>query len=225
MLDMTRQSFFAFHPLVSAVAAVFILPSCDGSSSGDALAGLGDEFDIAALSEPVLRLCAEAECGDYSQSECEFYVRYDSLSGARFSEDAEACFDALVVHFDCLADAGSCNEESCDPPEEACVLRAQVSSIRVPEALEPTREACEFLADCAIAEGSTDRPLALAECQADLVSRAEIFLEDRGNSCAQSFIDFIACIGRADLSCDAGAEDEDEACPQESAAFTAHCFP
>lgn len=201
-----------------------MLASRDGSS-GDALAGLGDEFDIAALSEPVLRLCAAAECDDYSQSECAFYLRYDSLKGARFSEDPEACFDALVVYFDCLADAGSCYEESCDAPEEACVSAAQLPSIRVPEALEPTREACEFLADCDIAPGSTDRLLAIADCQADMVSRAEIFLEDRGKACAQSFIDFIACLGRADLSCDAGGEEEDAACPRESAGFTADCFP
>jgi hypothetical protein len=99
-----------------------------------------------------------------------------------------------------------------------------VPSIRVPEALEPTRKACEFLADCDIAQGFTDRPLAIADCQIQMVSRTEIFLEDRGKACAQSFIDFIACIGRADLSCDAGGEEEDEACPEESDAFTADCF-
>lgn len=42
-----------------------MLASCDGSSA-DALAGLGDEFDIAALPEPGPRLCAEAECGFHS---------------------------------------------------------------------------------------------------------------------------------------------------------------
>jgi len=218
-----RQPFFVVHSLVSVVAAVSMLASCD-QSSGEAPAGLGDEFDVTALSEPVLRLCAAAACDDYSQSECEFYLRYDGLRGARFSEDPEACFNALVAHFDCLADAGSCYEESCDAPGGACVPAAQLPIIRVPEALEPTREACEFLADCDVAQGFTERPLAIADCQADMVSRAEIFLEDRGTACAQSFIDFIACLGRAGLSCDAGGEEEDAACPQESAAFTADCF-
>ena len=224
MPDMARKSFFAFHLLIFAIAAVSTLVSCDGSSA-DALAGLGDEFDIAALSEPVLRLCAEAECGDYSQSECEFYLRYDSLVGARFSEDAEACFDAAVAYFNCLAEAGSCNEESCDVPEGTCVRAVQTPSIRVPEALEPMLQACDFVADCDLTPGFPDRSVVIAECRADLVSRTEIFLEDRGRACAQSFIDFIACIGRADLSCDAGGDEEDEACPQESAAFTADCFP
>ena len=201
-----------------------MLAACDGSS-GDTFLGLGNEFDITALSEPVLRLCAEAECGDYSQSECEFYLRFDALAGARFTEDPEACFNAVVAHFKCLAEAGSCDEESCAAPVGNCIPAAQVPSIRVPEALEPTQEACEFLADCDIAQRFIDRPLALAECQAHMVSRAEIFLEDRGRACAQSFIDFIACVGRADLSCDFGGEEEDAACPQESAAFTADCFP
>lgn len=157
-----------------------MLASCDGSS-GDSLVGLGEEFDITALSDPVLRLCEVTECGDYSQSECEFYLRFDSLESARFSEDPEACFNAQVAQFNCLAEAGSCDEERCYLP-------------------------------------------AIAACQIEFISRAEIFLEDRGTVCTQSFIDFIVCMGGADVSCGADAEEEAEACPQETASVEANCF-
>jgi hypothetical protein len=86
-----------------ALAAALVLASC-GGSSGSSLAGLGDEFDIAALSEVVLRLCGETQCTDYSQSECEFYLRYDTLVWARLSEEPEVCFAALMSELDCLAD-------------------------------------------------------------------------------------------------------------------------
>lgn len=219
---MNIWAFFASRSVISTFT-VFTLASCNGSS-GDSLVGLGEEFDVAALSDPVLRLCEVTECGDYSQSECEFYLRFDSLEAARFSEDPEACFKAQVAQFNCLAEAGACDEERCYPPEGVCVFVTEVPHVQVPEALEPTGEACEFLADCDIASGFDDRPLAIAGCQIEFVSRAEIFLEDRGSVCAQSFIDFLVCIGGANVSCGADAEEEAEACPQETAAFDASCF-
>lgn len=201
-----------------------MLASCDGSP-GDSLVGLGEEFDITALSDPVLRLCEETECGDYSRSECEFFLRFDSLEAARFSEDPEACFNAQVAQFDCLSEAGSCGEERCYPPEGVCMFVTEVPDVQVPEALETTGEACEFLADCDIASGFTDRSFSIAACQIEFISRAEIFLEDRGTVCAQNFIDFLVCIGGADISCGADAEEEAEACPQETPSFEASCFP
>lgn len=51
---------------------------------------------IAALSNVVLRLCGQTQCSDYSQSECEFYLRYDTLTWARLSEGPGVCFAAVT---------------------------------------------------------------------------------------------------------------------------------
>ncbi|MGB8330443.1 MAG: hypothetical protein WCE62_09975 [Polyangiales bacterium] len=210
--------------LAYASVTVLVFASCN-DSSGSSLAGLGDEFDIAALSDAVQRLCGEAECSDYSQSECEFYLRYDSLVWARLTQKPDTCLSALTTELNCLAEAGSCHEESCYAPDDACELVTEVPEILVPEALAPTQTACEWLADCEVVRFDAERDFAIAECQADLVSRAEIFQHDRGPGCAQQFIDFIVCIGQADLSCDADGDDEDVACPAESTAYYETCFP
>lgn len=208
----------------SLLAAAFVLGSC-GGSSGSSLVGLGDEFDIASLSDVVLRLCEETQCSDYSQSECEFYLRYDTLVWSRLSEEADVCFAALMSELDCLAEAGSCSETSCFAPDDACQLAMEAPDISIPEALEPTRETCERWADCDVARFEAERDEAIAECRADLISQAEIYQQDSGPVCAQRFIDFATCIGRAGLSCDADGDDQDAACPEESVAFYETCFP
>lgn len=213
-----------FRASIAALAAAFVLGSCAGSS-GSSLAGLGDEFDIAALSDVVLRLCDEMQCSDYSQSECEFYLRYDNLVWARLSEEPDVCFAALMSELECLAEAGSCSERSCFAPDDACQLAMEAPDISIPEALEPTRETCEQWADCDVARFEAERDEAIAECRADLIAQAEIYQHDRGAACAQRFVDLTVCIGRAELSCDADGDDEDAACPQESAAFSETCFP
>ena len=207
-----------------ALAAALVLGSCSGSS-GSSLAGLGDEFDITALSDVVVRLCGETQCSDYSESECEFYLRYDTLTWARFSEEPDSCFAALTAELDCMAEADSCVEERCFAPDDACQPMTEAPDILVPEALEPTQATCEWWAECEVARFDAERDEAIAECQADLIAQAEIYQHDRGAACAQRFVDLTVCIGRAELSCDADGDDEDAACPQESAAFSETCFP
>jgi hypothetical protein len=83
----------------------------------------------------------------------------------------------------------------------------------------------EWWADCEVMQLDAERDFAVAEWQAHLIAQAEVLQQDGGPACAQRFIDFVACIGHADLSCDADGDDEDAACPEESTAFYDTCFP
>lgn len=211
---------FLVRVLVS-LGVVSTTASC--SDSSEQLEGLGTEFDIAALSEPVLRLCSESGCSDYSQSECEFYLRFDSLMYARLGQDPKRCFDELVGHISCLADARSCDEPTCAYPEAACELSSEAPAINVPPAVAPTEVACALRADCE--EEFGEREWIIADCEAEYVARSEIHQYDQGPACAQRFIDMIACFGNAPIPCDADALDEEEACPGEVAAYLQTCFP
>ncbi len=213
----------AFGASRCALGAALVLASCSGSS-GSSLIGLGDEFDIAALSDVVLRLCGETQCTDYSHPECEFYLRYDTLTWARFSEEPDVCFAALLSELDCLAETGSCSEERCFAPDDACQLTTEAPDISVPEALEPAQVTCDWWVGCEVARFEAERDEAVAECQADLIAQAEIYQHDRGPACAERFVDLVVCIGNAQLSCDADGDDEDAACPEESTAFSETCY-
>ncbi|MEM9727496.1 MAG: hypothetical protein AAF997_02855 [Myxococcota bacterium] len=208
--------------LLGITAAV---SGCSGSNNS--FGGVGAEFDVAGLTEDVFRLCETAECGDYSESECKFYLRYDILEYSRFSEDPDACFETYRAEIACLADAGSCDEEQCYAPGDACVFVSEPPEVDVPEAVQPTQVACEFRADCESGFFSEEygRDASIASCQIEYVTRTELFLEDRGPPCAQAFIDFLVCIGESDtIECDPSGEDEEEACPVEVAAFVAECY-
>ena len=208
-----------YLPLVLNLALI-PLSSC-GDSSGD---GLGGEFDIASLSDAVLRLCSTAECGDYSQSECELYLRYDALYYARLSEEPDRCFDAILAEARCLADAQDCFEPSCDTSDDACVFVSEPPQVRVPDVVRPTDQTCEFRANCYVADpASVQWQWTFAECQVEYVSRAEIAWLDGGPDCANSFIDLIACIGGAGLPCSPGGDEEKAACPTEFERVAADC--
>lgn len=209
---------------VSFVASIALALTGCGGSGGGSLDGLGDQFDIPALSEAVFRLCESTECGDYSRYECELFLRYDVLEYARFSEDPEGCLAAFEAEFTCLADAGSCDEESCYHPDDACELVEGAPDVEVPPAVQPTQVTCDYIADCNAEQFGYDRELSVAACQIEYVSRAEILQHDRGPACAQAFIDFITCIGQADLPCFADGDDEEASCPAASAAFSSECY-
>lgn len=211
-----------------AFAVLFLVMTSAACSGSGASSGAGEgRFDVASLSDDVFRLCETTECGDYSEGECKFFLRYDILDYAYVSEDPDACFAALHAEIACLADEGSCDEESCYAPDDACTFLSEVPDLDVPEDVQRAQIACEFRADCeaSFSGGQSDREAAIASCQIEYIIRTELFRHDRGSRCADAFIDFLVCIGESeDVPCSPSAEDEEAACPGEVARFEELCY-
>ena len=213
--------------LRSIVTTLIAIVSIGCSGSGTSSGTIDGRFDVAALSEDVFRLCETAECSDYSEDECKLYLRYDILEYAYLSESPDACFTAFRAEMSCLADAASCDEESCYAPDGSCTFNDEVPDIEVPEAVQPAQVACEFRANCeAEAFGDAiDRDRSIIDCQVEYIVRTELFQHDRGSDCAEAFIDFLVCIGESeDVPCSPSGEEEEAACPGEVTRFEARCF-
>ncbi|MEM7136647.1 MAG: hypothetical protein AAF500_08720 [Myxococcota bacterium] len=212
-------------PFSSVVLATLTTMACSGSA--EPRRDLGGEFDVAALSADVFRLCEAAQCSDYSEYECKLYLRYDTLEYARFSEDPQTCFAAMHAEITCLADAANCGEESCfDRSDGACQLVTETPKVEFPEALAPAQAACELRADCDadLFDDDYGRNDSISECQIEYITRTELFQHDQGSACVDAFITFLSCIGNSNVECSASAEDEEAACPSEVANFEARCF-
>lgn len=217
----------AYRALLCCVVASLLAWICGCSGSESSSQAVDGRFDVAALSDDVFRLCETAQCSDYSEDECTFYLRYDILEYAYLSQDPETCYAAFRTVIGCLADAGSCDDESCSAPDDACTFSQEVPGIEVPEVVQPAQVACEFRADCQASSsgGEDDRELTIAECQVEYIVRSEIFQHDRGPDCVRAFIDFLVCIGESDdVPCSPSAEEEEAACPTEVARLDSLCF-
>ncbi|MEM7436762.1 MAG: hypothetical protein AAF436_16530 [Myxococcota bacterium] len=210
-----------------SLVALATLATTACSGSAEPAPDLGSEFDVAGLSADVFRLCETTQCSDYSEYECKFYLRYDTLEYARFSEDPQACFATMHAEITCLAEAGNCGEESCyGSSEDACQLVTEAPNVEFPEILAPAQAACEFRADCDadLFDEDYGRNESIAECRIEYITRTELFQHDQGSACADAFITFLSCIGNSNIECSASAEDEEAACPAEVASFEARCF-
>lgn len=192
---------------------------CTGS---EPLPGLGEEFDLGALTGSVSRLCSATQCGDYSQDECNLFLPYDSLMWVRLSEDPDDCFERFVSYIDCLADAQDCSAESCDEPYEACAATEGAPNILVPEAVEPAVAKCEWGASCAPPGVEPSVETREARCLAEIIAEAELSQNQRGPGCAAAYIDAETCIGESDPPCTAQL---DRVCMAEWERFYVTCYP
>jgi len=215
-----------------ALLCIMTFYACASSDAGDTFAGLevGTDADIVALSKSILPFCASATCSDYSQEECEYYLRLDTVEWARFSREPRRCMDAYIAAAACWLDTLSCEDPSCEVAEDDCVFAMEAPEIEIPDALAEAAPFCEHDVECYVAgseepASAADRAFEQAQCDSLLVTNGALFLHDRGRNCLQRYADYLACIERADLSCDADGDDELRACPNEDAAFSAACFP
>lgn len=210
--------------------AVLFSIGCGSTDNPSASEQVGTQADVAALSESVFQFCAAAECSDYSQEECEYYLRLDPIEYARFSQDPRRCMDAYIAAAACWADTNSCADPRCDVPDGACVLANQAPVIPIPDALTEAAALCDQYVDCYVAGfedpvSAEERAFKKADCESLVVTNAALYLHDRGEPCFDRYVDYLRCIDRAHLSCDADGDDEQQACPEEDAAFFAACYP
>lgn len=210
--------------------AVLFLVGCGSTDDPSTSEQVGTQADVAALSESVFRFCAASQCSDYSQEECEYYLRLDPIEYARFSQDPRKCMDAYIAAAACWVDTNACDDPRCDVPDGACVLSTEVPVIPIPDTLAEAVGLCEHYADCYLADSedpvsAEERAFEKASCESLVVTDAALYQHDRGKPCFDRYVDYLTCIERADLSCDADGDDEQQACPEEDAAFFVACYP
>jgi len=138
--------------------------------------------------------------------------------------------DAFIAAAACWLDTLSCEDPSCEVAEDDCVRATEAPEIEIPDALAEAAPFCEHDVECYVAGSeepvsAADRAHEQAECDSLLVTDGALFLHDRGQNCLRRHAEYLACIARADLPCDADGDDEQRACPNEDAAFSAACFP
>jgi len=210
-------------------STVFHALAC--GEAGDSSTGeeVGTQTDIVALSKSILPFCAIAQCTDYSQDECEYYLRLDTIEMARFSREPRRCMDALIAAAACWLDTRSCEHPSCEVADDSCLFAMEAPEVEIPDSLAAVALLCAHDVECYVADSedpvsAADQAFERAECDSLLVTNAALYLHDVGQECLQRYIDDLECIERADLSCDADGDDEQQACPDEDAALTAACF-
>ena len=203
--------------LSSLVAA-----ACSQSSSSDECVRPASEVDLPALFEAVEPFCEQDDCAiDYSDEECRYYIPLDFIRYALLAEEPARCIEASIDELRCLTDSPGCASSDCAEERDAIeVACATTESPRVAEPFDGAGELCARQAACVfdgMGPGAEEYELERAACLADQAAR--VWLVERRGECACELADFLGCLGRSDLACDADDVEEDAACPEESAAY------
>gem|GEM_PF-2469521 len=225
-----RSLGFALLRVALLGGAALCALACDAAGDSSTVGEVGSQADVVALSKSIVPFCASAECSDYSQEECVYWLRLDTIERARFSREPRRCMDAWIGAAACWLDTLSCDDPSCEPADGACVPAMEAPEIEIPDDLSEAIALCEHDVECYVAGSedpvsAADQAFERAECESLVVTNAALYLHDDGQECYQRFIDYLVCVERADLSCDADGGDEERACPEEDAAFLSACFP
>lgn len=199
--------------ILSLISVAPIWVGCGESEDANTL-------DLQPLYSSVAALCDSATCGDYSNAECKRYVFEDSVLPAYFAVDSEACLRAQTGFFDCVTDAGGCDEDSCDrePMTLACAPGPSVPEVVAPADIADTiAAATQHQEDCGelYAEELAEER---AEYRAALIALIEGAGFEYGADCKAAFVDIIDC--EIALPCDSDGEEE---CAPERATLEAAC--
>lgn len=204
-------------------AAVALVTSCSSEStkSSDALSAFFDAVEAA---------CEQPSCrGDYSPRECKYFFAYDLLAAALQSKNFESCIEPSTAYLSCGATADGCFDASeCG---EDPLTRSDCAIVQAPNVeplFEGAVEHCQRQVACysdrfgGVEADQVQREE--AECLADMRARFELYRNHR-RACGNAFRGMVECIAGNQLGCSVSAEDEEAACPKETAAWEASCAP